>query len=187
MTGGNTALDAFDEAISTPVTVELPEGDFGLVNIHRFETLLSDERKASVRTALLHASEHHRLQIVNHATTRAWLETEKDFTRDLEKNGAVLLPRQSFLRFAAWLAKSKFVICDSGGNQQECDYIGKPCLLMRAHAEQAIDKTRRCVVLSEFDQARIEAFVANPESYAEPMRVLSERPSDIIWKALAEF
>ena len=187
MTGGNTSLDALDEARSTPVVVDLPRGDFGIVNLHRFETLISEERKASVRKTLLRASETHQLQIVNHATTRAWLDSEPAFTRDLERNGAAILPRQSFLRFVAWLSCAKFVICDSGGNQEECDYLGKPCLLMRLQTERPVDPARRCVVLSKFDEDCIQSFIADPTAYAEPPRMLKTRPSDLIWEALATF
>lgn len=187
LTHGNTQLDALDAARAMPTDVQLPEGEFGLVNIHRFETLISDDRKASVRRTLLRASERHRLQIVNHATTRAWLERETGFVRDMEKNGAAFLPRQPFVRFAAWLTKAAFVICDSGGNQEECEYLGKPCLLMRVHTERPIPSNRRCVVLSAFDAGRIDSFVADPRAYIDAPRELRERPSDIIWNALSAF
>jgi UDP-N-acetylglucosamine 2-epimerase (non-hydrolysing) len=187
LTHGNTQLDALDAAREIATDVALPNGAFGLVNIHRFETLVSDERKAAVRRALLRASAKHPLQIVNHATTSAWLEREPGFIRDLESNGAKLLPRQPFVRFAKWLDKAAFVICDSGGNQEECDYLGKPCLLMRVHTERPVNPDHRCVVLSEFRNERIDAFIDAPADYQEAARALTQRPADIIWKQLRQF
>jgi UDP-N-acetylglucosamine 2-epimerase (non-hydrolysing) len=183
-TQGNTQLDAISAALTRPPPVDIPTGHYGLVNIHRYETLLSSERKSQVKRVLLDASAKHKLVLVAHETTQAWLDVEHDFRRDLEKNGATLLSRQPFLRFAHWLNKARFVIADSGGNQQECGYLGVPCLLLRVVTETAIDPARKCVVLSRFDRTAIDSFLANPDAYRESPLQLDDPPASAIWREI---
>jgi UDP-N-acetylglucosamine 2-epimerase (non-hydrolysing) len=162
------------------------DGEYGLVNIHRFETLHSAQRRTAVKRTLLKASETHKLIMVSHETTRSWLEREPAFIADLERNGGLWLPRQPFTRFAHWLGKAQFVIADSGGNQQECSFLGIPCLLLRDVTELAPVPGRTCVVLSRFDESVIDRFLSAPESYRQTRQDISVRPSDCIWRALSE-
>lgn len=184
-TAGNTQLDAIDDALLRAKPSDMPNGDYALVNIHRFETLVSSERKAAVKETLLKASESMRLIVVSHATTMDWLSREEEFQRALEKNGTTWLPRQPFTRFAHWLANAHHLISDSGGNQEECAYLGVPCLLLRHVTERALPKTRKCIVLSKFEPSAIDAFLANPAAYREPREVRDVKPADQIWAALA--
>jgi UDP-N-acetylglucosamine 2-epimerase (non-hydrolysing) len=182
-TQGNTQLDAVDLVLAQPAPADLPKGEYALVNIHRYETLLSPERKARVKETLLKAARGTKLIVVSHATTLEWLRTEPEFKSELESHGAVLLPRQPFSKFAHWLARAQYVIADSGGNQQECAHLGIPCLLLRQVTESVIE--RKCVVLSQFDSVRIDAFLADPQSYREPAEQLAKRPAEQIWETLS--
>lgn len=183
-TAGNTQLDAIDEALRGPAPSDMPEGNYALVNIHRFETLVSSARKESVRRTLRAAAERSRLIVVSHATTMEWLRHEGSFQRELEAHGTSWLPRQPFTRFAHWLARATHVISDSGGNQEECAYLGIPCLLLRHVTERALPEGQRNVVLSRFDQGAIAAFLADPAALREPRQTRAELPSAQIWDAL---
>jgi UDP-N-acetylglucosamine 2-epimerase (non-hydrolysing) len=185
-TAGNTQLDAIDEALSGPIPADMPEGDYALVNIHRFETLVSKARKESVRRTLRAAAERTRLIVVSHATTMEWLRHEGTFQRDLEARGTTWLPRQPFTRFAHWLARASHVVSDSGGNQEECAYLGVPCLLLRNVTERALPEGRRNVVLSRFDEDAIARFLADPAALREPKQVRTVLPSAQIWDALSD-
>ena len=76
------------------------------------------------------------------------------------------------------------MICDSGGNQQECGFFGIPCLLLRERTESQIDAMRKSVVLSRFDDKTIDAFIASPERYRDPTIVPEQRPSAIAFEAI---
>ncbi len=184
VTNGNTQLDAIDSALNAPSPHNIPNGEYGLVNIHRFETLVSPERRANVKRVLLKAGERHRLVMVSHETTMRWLQAEERFVRSFEANGGLMLPRQPFLRFAHWLGHAQFVIADSGGNQQECSHLGIPCLLLRMVTETPIRPDRRCVVLSHFQESVIDGFLADPKSFREPRETLVGGPSECIWRVL---
>lgn len=186
-TDGNTQIDAIIAALELPPPDDLPTGAYGLVNVHRYETLVSAERLAEVKATLLAASTKHKLVVVAHETANAAFKPDRAFIEALEKNGAVWLPRQPFTKFAHWLDRASFVIADSGGNQQECSFMGIPCLLLRQVTETPLDETRKCVVLSRFDKPTIDRFLADPASYREPRKVLPEAPSDQILRTLAGY
>lgn len=186
-TDGNTQIDAILGALELPPPDDLPSGKYGLVNVHRYETLVSAERLADVKTTLLHASTKHKLVVVAHETANAAFKPDTAFIASLEKNGAVWLPRQPFTKFAHWLDRADFVIADSGGNQQECSFMGIPCLLLRQVTETPLEPGRNCVVLSRFDKSTIERFIANPSTYREDRKVLREAPSDQILRTLSAY
>ncbi len=185
-TEANTQVDAIKLVLERFDGPDVPDVKYGLVNIHRFETLQSRVRWQKVKETLLKASKTHRLFIVLHAVADEKLRHEVEFKAELEKNGAVWLPRQPFIKFAHWVAKSQFVICDSAGNQQECAYLGVPCLILREVTETPLIHGRKCTVLSRFDARVIDSFLASPDSYRQERYPLSELPAKTIFEALTE-
>jgi len=183
-TAGNTQIDAIEAALTLSPPTDLIQGRYGLVNIHRFETLIHDERKRHVKSTLLKAASKHRLIIVAHETTNAWVRSEPEFRNALENAGATWLPRQPFTKFAHWLARSEFVISDSGGNQEECAHLGTPCLLLRDVTERSIPEGRSNVVLSHFQSSLIDEFLRDPAQRRLPRMALLQSPADVIWRAM---
>lgn len=183
-TEANTQVDAIKLALERFEGPDLPDTKYGLVNIHRFETLQSRVRWQKVKDTLLKASKTHRLFIVLHAVADEKLRDEGEFKAELAKNGAVWLPRQPFIKFAHWVAKSQFVICDSAGNQQECAYLGVPCLILREVTETPLLEGRKCTVLTRFDPQVIDAFLKSPDSYRQERYPLAELPAKTIFEAL---
>ncbi|HHX81694.1 MAG TPA: hypothetical protein GX696_01765 [Pseudomonadaceae bacterium] len=47
-----------------------------------------------------------------------------------------LRPRYDYFRFIGLVKGAEYVITDGGSNQEECFYLGKPCLLMRKATER---------------------------------------------------
>ena len=76
----------------------------------------------------------------------------------------MLLPRQGFFEFNNLLGKAEFLITDGGSNQEECFYLGTPCLLFRSETERS-EGIGENVVVSNFDPTIIESFVLNYNSY----------------------
>lgn len=184
-TDGNTQIDAVLEALAS-VQGDAANSDTGymLVNIHRFETMMSADRGAQVKEILRQAASMHRLVIVSHATTQAWVDKDPSFKRELEMRGSQWLPRQPFTRFVQWLVRAKGLISDSGGNQEECAMLGVPCLLLRHVTERELPMDRTNVVLSQFRQDRVQPFLRDPASYALPRRLLTDSPADKIFASL---
>ncbi|APS00788.1 UDP-N-acetylglucosamine 2-epimerase [Pajaroellobacter abortibovis] len=182
----NTQVDATRWVLERFDTPPIPEGNYGLANIHRFENLQSAKRWKIVKDTLRKASHAYRLYIILHPITQEKLKHEAAFKQELEATGAVWLPRQPFVRFARWLKHAKFIICDSGGNQQECSDLGIPCLILREVTETAIPSDRHCTVLSRFHIATIDRFLSDPDAFRQERYPLESSPATTIVDALQE-
>jgi UDP-N-acetylglucosamine 2-epimerase (non-hydrolysing) len=101
----------------------------------------------------------------------------------LTNAGVITLPRVTFRRFIQLINKSRYVISDGGSNQEECAYLGKPCLILRQESERVEGLTQSCL-LSEFIPEKIHQFLAFPESYVRPKTIFGETPSSIVVKGL---
>ncbi len=184
-TAGNTQIDAVLEVLNGAPSAPLHPTPYVLVNIHRFETMMSAERGAQVKDILRRAAKLHTLIIVSHATTLAWVAKDPEFRAELERNGAVWLPRQRFTLFVRWLVGAIGVISDSGGNQEECAMLGVPCLLLRFVTERELPAGRTNVVLSQFKEDLIAPFLRDPAAYRIPQSVSEDSPADCIFSHMS--
>lgn len=94
----------------------------------------------------------------------------------VEASGVVTSDLLPFAEFAAQLAAAPFVITDGGSIQEECSLLGVPCLLWRDRTERP-DGVGANVVVSGYDTAVVDRFLADPEAHRRPSRVDDTRPS----------
>ena len=97
-----------------------------------------------------------------------------------------LLPRLGFFEFNQTLRKAKFIITDGGSNQEECFYLGAPCLLLRSETER-IEGLNSNAVLSKFNKVIIDDFVVNYSNYKKVPILKNISPSRFIVDQLKEF
>jgi UDP-N-acetylglucosamine 2-epimerase (non-hydrolysing) len=181
-TKGNTLLDAV--LLSAHLThAKTPERPFALVNIHRFENLHSATRWQAVVDTVVEASKGTHLIFVTHPQTRHKLVTDPQSLRALTRPEIEIRERMPFSEFIALLKASRYLISDGGSNQEECFYLGKPCLLLRETTERREGLDASCV-LSRFDTNVIMAFLQNPEGRTAPAVAIKQSPSAIILETL---
>ncbi|MGZ6479051.1 MAG: UDP-N-acetylglucosamine 2-epimerase, partial [Bdellovibrionales bacterium] len=150
-TGGNTLLDAV--LLSAELNGNKPaKGTFALVNIHRFENLNSITRWRIIVDTVVKASGKMKLIFVTHPQTKHKLAQDQESLRMLTRPHIEIRERMPFSEFIVLLKASQFLISDGGSNQEECSYLGKPCLLLRESTERR-EGLDSCCVLSRFDQA----------------------------------
>ncbi len=134
----NTLLDALKLSRDriAEALVEIPEGPYGLVSIHRFENIFSRSKLSEIVDLLMKISGENRLLFILHKPTDRKLE-EFDLISRLSNNDNIeLRPRYSYFEFIKLTEQASFVITDGGSNQEECYYMGKPCIIMRAASER---------------------------------------------------
>jgi UDP-N-acetylglucosamine 2-epimerase (non-hydrolysing) len=157
----NTIRDAVDLAGDDVVPgVTVPEGEFGLVSLHRFELI---ERPAAFRQLIESLKEHSQrtpLLFVDHSTTAAVIDRTPALAALFDERFR-RIPRQPYLQFIALLRRAAFLVSDSGGSQEECAFLGLPCLIHRAVSEHDTG-LEGSVVLSGLDLAVVERFLADP-------------------------
>jgi UDP-N-acetylglucosamine 2-epimerase (non-hydrolysing) len=77
------------------------------------------------------------------------------------------------------------VIIDGGSIQEECAYLGVPTLVWRDKTERPHGIGRN-VVVSHYDPAVVDAFLADHEAYRFPPELPEHSPSEQILDVLLE-
>jgi UDP-N-acetylglucosamine 2-epimerase (non-hydrolysing) len=182
-TQGNTIVDAIQLAIDVNQTrgetLSAPSVPYGVVTLHRYETISNDDQLHLVVDLVLKISHKMQLKFILHPPTRTALKKTGLYEVLNSTVNIDLLPRMNFIDFNALISGSKFIVTDGGSNQEECAFLGIPCLLFRNETER-FEGLGENVVLSKFDEAIIDKFV---DCYMDLRRSQSNAlhsPTDII-------
>jgi UDP-N-acetylglucosamine 2-epimerase (non-hydrolysing) len=137
---------------------------FAIVSLHRVETILKKNRLKQVTQEIQKISKKIKLLFILHPPTKAALKDKALYDSLENEPNCLLLPRQDFFEFNNFLTKAEFIITDGGSNQEECFYLGIPCLLFRSETER-LEGLGENAVISSFNPTIIENFVLNYKSY----------------------
>jgi len=170
----NTLYDALSQAR----TQNNPEkGKYGIVSIHRYENIFNRNQLRRIIDDLNMVADNLRLLFIMHPPTKKKLADFR-LTQNLS-NKIELRNRLDYFDFITLLKGSEFLITDGGSNQEECYYLGKPCLLMRKATERS-EGLGSNVVLSRYDSKTIVNFTENYKKYARKGLQSKVSPSRII-------
>lgn len=181
-TGGNTMGEALALMLQQTAPSDLPRSPFVLANIHRFENLNSPTSWRLVQETLFKAAEAYPVYLVLHPPTRSKIESE-GLVDKFQSKGVHLVDRKPFHEFAHWLAACEYLVSDGGSNQEECSYLGKPCLILRTTTERKEGLDGSCM-LSGLDERKIDHFLKHHASYRRPALGLDFHPSEMILDSL---
>lgn len=156
-TDGNTLKDAVRLVAAKAPAAASP---YVLVNVHRFENLNSPSRWNKIVETVLMAAKTHRVVFVMHPQTEHRLQKDESAQTAFNAAKIELSPRLRFSEFIKLLKGADYMISDGGSNQEECSYMGKPCLLMREWTER-FEGLETCCVLSQFNSDKITRFIEN--------------------------
>jgi UDP-N-acetylglucosamine 2-epimerase (non-hydrolysing) len=183
-TGYNTLCDALRHAEGQHH--EIPPQPYGLVSIHRFENIFSRKRLGMIVDMLLESSPAQRKIFILHKPTEKKLR-QYGLYAALENSGHIeLWPRLDYFRFMALVRGSEYLVTDGGSNQEECSYLGLPCLLMRKATER-LEGLGQNTVLSGYDREIVRDFMQNYRHWRKAPLELADSPSEIIVDALETF
>lgn len=177
-TGSNTIRDSLalvDGHGALPLGMTEP---YGIVSLHRFE-LLSNQRALRDALGVLQAAAAELpLLFIDHPVTVTAIE-RFGLAGFFDENGLRRIPRLSFFDFVRLERRSALVVTDSGGSQEECFYLDRPCLVHRLRTERR-EGLGENVLLSGMDIGVLRAFLATPESYRRTSALPGVSPSDIV-------
>ncbi|MFC1687939.1 UDP-N-acetylglucosamine 2-epimerase [Patescibacteria group bacterium] len=177
----NTLVDALQtvQSKNIPGNITFPEKKYCLISIHRFENIARRSSLGSILTLIERITQTIPGVFVLHPPTIKHLEKHQFMDR-LKKNSQLeLRSRSSYSEFIQLLKRSEFVVTDGGSNQEECAYLGHPCLLFRKVTERQ-DGLEKNVVISNFNQYIVDKFVKNYGKYVFPPLTPSKSPSKLI-------
>jgi UDP-N-acetylglucosamine 2-epimerase (non-hydrolysing) len=176
-TGSNTIRDSLALVGDGPLPNGVPTVPFGLVSLHRFELLNSRHALAATLDVLSETAHRTPLVFVDHPVTAAAVERHR--LHGLLSDRLIRMPRMPFFDFVRVERTSEFVITDSGGSQEECFYLNRPCLIHRRRTERP-EGLGENVVLSHLRADVLRTFVASPHEYRRTSVLPEESPSDVI-------
>lgn len=179
VTNSNTVVDALQLAGKTNAS----ERPYVIFNIHRFENLHSDKSWNRILDLIFVVAKKYRVVFVLMPSTREKIDNDGIVKMKIQEAGIELKDRLPFMEFCRLLNACEFIVTDGGSNQQECHYLGKPCLIMR-NVTESIEGINGCCVLSCFQEETIQNFIENYEKFKRPTAFPEKRPTDIIWESI---
>ncbi len=177
--GVNTNLEALKYSRSQIQTPPPGLENYALFVIHRVETLHNKKRMAVIIDLVHRLAKEKQLLFVLHPPTELILKKRGDHQRLEEQGNITLRPLLPHAEFINLLDHADFVVTDGGSIQEECFYLGKPCLLMRKKTERN-EGIGENALLSEFQQERIDHFVNHWQDYRREPSIGGAAPLDMI-------
>ncbi len=180
----NTLVDAMRLALAQPFKPKqrLPETYFIFV-CHRQENLFDTAFLTRVMQFVHEAAARWQCVCIMHRPAEVVFQ-KLGLLEEIESNPSMLiLPRQGYVEFTHLLKGASFVVTDGGSNQEECAYLGTPCLLLRKETERQ-EGLGQNVVLSGKEHEVIKAFFAEPMHWKRALRLPSCSPSELIASTL---
>lgn len=177
----NTLIDSLRLALDSRPSdaLSIPKGEFALVSLHRFENIFSRKRLLWLCRTLTDIARKLPVLFILHKPTAVRLD-KYGLKSSLERTTEISLrPRYDYVDFIHILNAAALMITDGGSNQEECYYLGKPCLIMRDETERS-EGLGSNALLSKYDLNAIHRFVNDWKAYEKPPPALIERPSEII-------
>jgi UDP-N-acetylglucosamine 2-epimerase (non-hydrolysing) len=186
-TNGNTQIDTlrFGLANSDRVDVDVPEGEYAVVTLHRYENIFDAERFTRIVALLRRIADDIQLVFIQHPATRLQLE-KLGLLEQLTAHGRIhMRPRLEYLPFIKAVRGAEFVVTDGGGNQLELAFLGKPTLIFRDEVEQR-EGIGETAVVSRLDPAVVDDFLGRYRDFARPVSLPDSSPTEIIVDVLEE-
>lgn len=156
--GANTVLDSVRYAAHRMRKEKLPSQPYAVMTIHRMETLFSSSRLKTIVETIRSAARERELMFVLHEPTRNQLRRSGLLQEVLQIETVTLLPLLSYLEFIGLVVGADYVITDGGSIQEECYYLNKPCMVLRARTER-VEGIGENAFLAGFDKDQIEKFL----------------------------
>lgn len=177
----NTLLDALriSESAVAEAEVDIPVHPYAVVSLHRFENIFSKEKLTEIVDLLVLVSKKFPLLFILHKPTEQKLEQYQLRAKLEACSNIELRPRYSYFQFIKLIKQSSFVVTDGGSNQEECYYLGKPCILMRATSERQEGLGENAVICN-YRYAEIEQVMNNLPRYETAANLSTRSPTTIV-------
>ncbi len=150
---GNVMIDtlqAVKERALAEARVEIPDGPYAVVTLHRPGNVDEPRTLGRIIQALRRVAREVPLLFPCHPRTRKRLrdfDLEAGFTSKAagcrySPNGTIyLMEPLGYLEFLKLMTRARLVLTDSGGIQEESTILGVPCLTLRENTERPITLT----------------------------------------------
>jgi len=182
----NTLLDSLRLSTGAAAgAVAIPGERFALVSLHRFENIFSRRRLRHILHILQAVAREIPLLSILHPPTEKQLRRSGFYHTLAATPGIELRPRYGYFQFVELLRAAELAITDGGSNQEECFYLGKPCIIMRSATERQ-EGVGRNAVISNYDLEKVLDVVRDPARYRLEPVGLDQSPARLIVDTLQD-
>ncbi len=188
-TGYNTLIDSLalakQEEISSSLLEKLKPKPYFVLVLHRQENLFDRELLKKLLDLARNKARELRCVFVIHKPTRVALEKYGMLAEIESDQNITCSDRLSYVEFMKLLCGAEFLMTDGGSNQEECFYLGLPCVIMRKETERKEGIGANCVI-SENNFSQIEYFLKNYSVYRKEPQKPKSSPSSIIVNVISD-
>ncbi|MFA4907875.1 MAG: UDP-N-acetylglucosamine 2-epimerase [archaeon] len=160
----NSGYDEMCWALQNPPDMKLPDSPYGVITIHRFETIFSKQKLSFIIRLVKKITLERRLVFVLHPPTLLRLERNHLYSELEKMNNLTIVQLLSHRDFVHLLKHSEFLISDGGSIQEEAYYLNVPTIIMRKKTERS-EGLGKNAVLCGFDSHIIDSFFSNLNQY----------------------
>lgn len=183
-TNGNTLIDSLRYAQLTPMhspfLQDFDADPYFVFVVHRQENIRNEQLLRKLLELIdLKARDGFACFMLVHEPARIALTSFGLMAKFEKIPNLITSPRLKYLDFMRILVGAQFVVTDGGSNQEECFYLGKPCLILR-NATERTEGIGENVLLSGLDTEKIQEFLNYPLKYSRTAQSLDSSPSQII-------
>lgn len=181
LTNGNTLYDALSTIKNQTAhpSLEIPNTPYAIASFHRFENIFNNQNLEKIIDIITETAQKIKVLIIAHKPTLIRLQKNNLLEKLKQHKNIELRPRYDYKNFIKLVIGSNYVITDGGSNQEECYYLGKPCLIIRSATERN-EGLGSNAVLSNFDKKTISLFTETYQQHTAPEVTISPSPSEII-------
>ncbi len=169
---GNTMIDTLfaqlDRAIALPLPADLSEGQYAVLTLHRPSNVDSPEMLSGLLGAISSVCSRIPVIFPVHPRTRSHLN-------GFAHPNLTIAEPFSYLSFLGLVARSRFVLTDSGGIQEETTVLGIPCLTMRLNTERPITCELGTNMLVGTDPKRIREMAFAVLDHGRPRHCIPDK------------
>jgi UDP-N-acetylglucosamine 2-epimerase (non-hydrolysing) len=184
-TFGNTSRDSM-RIIQNGLSLRANHVPFALVSLHRAELLGSPEHLQMTVKELIDCGSRVRIVMVLDALTTSSL-ADHGLLNQLRQSDIELRDKMPYPDFLELVTTAARVVTDSGGLQEECGFLGIPCLVHR-RATERFDGIGTTASLSMWNPGSITDFLSQDLLPVSGTRRLeaSHSPTEVIARALLD-
>jgi UDP-N-acetylglucosamine 2-epimerase (non-hydrolysing) len=136
---GNTMIDTLlyhlEKARAMPLPDGLSAGEYAVVTLHRPANVDDNKKLGGLLEAIKVVADRMPVVFPAHPRTRARLA---EFRLTLDHDRWRVMEPIGYLFFLGLIARSRMVLTDSGGVQEETTVLGVPCLTLRDNTERPV-------------------------------------------------
>ena len=162
------------------------DGDYFLTTFHRPSNVDEIDSINRVSTLLNELSNIKPVIFPIHPRTQQKFESFKIKLND----NIILIKPQSYLNFVSLMSKSRAVITDSGGVQEETTYLNVPCITFRKNTERPVtcDVGTNVIVGSDIDRTiKIVSQIKGKSKKSKKPKLWDGKSSHRIFKIIKNF